>query len=914
MYQVLGEVSFENDEGVHLPPRLRAFLALLLVSPGLAAGRQEVATCLRWGQRFDDRSYRKLVSDLRKTALPGVEVGHEEYRCKIDVDRQLVDFLRFEDACREAKAHPGEGRTALLRRALGEWSGEPLQGLAKYDFTRQRKRLLGMWRAAWLDLVRSELESGDYLSAQEETTGALAQWPGDESFRALLLEARQAWAEETGAARGEGHPDPAAAGSEVPTRSGQLRVPATAGRRRTARPGSPGAPWQVPAGRLRLIGRDEELAAIGRVLDPAADDAAKSRIVVLSGMPGVGKTELAITWAHTRRELYEGALYANLQGFTAPEAESTESVLARFLAALEVEPPTPTPEAMAAAYRSALAARSILVLLDNVRDSAQARPLLPGPGASAAVVTSRNRLDGLAVREGARQLVVGPLTRDECLDLLRSELDDERVTAEWQPAKDLVQHCAGLPLAVTVLAANARSRPSLRLWDFEKQIREERKRLDAFAHNEDDIDMRTVFGYSYARLSEEARKLLHRIACYPGPTIGSHTTTLLSTLDAGSTRRAIEELREASLLQEAEYERFSLHDLMRIFAMEMAEKHEADGLVQLIDDTLDYLLYSAFAADRQIVPGRDLPITDDPGIAAFRPRSAEEALSWFDAEYPALSAAVRRADAHGRRRHAWLLPVVTVTYQWRRRLYHDSRASLEVAVRSVEQVGSRADRAAVDRLLAGALRNLGKFTMAEARLKSALNHSEEADDALGSALAANNLGVVLRESSQAAQAAAYFTRALEGFSSLGDSLGTASALAGLGAVEFDTGQLEQARQSCAKALELFEAGDDRSGVGDTRRMLGRIHAAQGAVERAIAEFAAARDCYRRMGYPPREAETLCEVAELMAGAGRITEARSALADARDIYAELTISESDLSAIDDRLRQWANTLPGQTEEA
>jgi tetratricopeptide (TPR) repeat protein len=393
-----------------------------------------------------------------------------------------------------------------------------------------------------------------------------------------------------------------------------------------------------------------------------------------------------------------------------------------------------------------------------------------------------------------------------------------------------------------------------------------------------------------------------------------HTVSSLSALDADSTFRAIEELRAASLLDEPEHERFSIHDLVRIFAREMAAAHEADRVGEILDGVFGYLLHSAYACDREIVRGRILPIDDDAARMAFRPDSPDEALAWFDAEYPALLAAIRHAEAGGHGRFAWLLPMVTVTYQWRHRLYVDSRKSLDSAIRAVEQIGSPADCAAVCRLLAGTFRNLDDFPMAAVLLKRALRLSGEAADALGSALAASNLGVVCRESSKPEEAVDYFNRALNEFRSLGDVLGEASALAGLGAVYFDECRYDQALQLCIEALGLFEAMDEMSGVGDTRRMLGRIRAAQGDAAEAIEYFAAARECYRRMGYPPREAEALREVSDLMAGTGRIAEARSALQDARRIYAGLVEPQADLEDIEDRLRRLESSPVTQAGEA
>ncbi len=428
--------------------------------------------------------------------------------------------------------------------------------------------------------------------------------------------------------------------------------------------GGPGhlVPHQLPIVPAHFIGRDAELTVLSGLLDQAPDAGDPVVIAAIGGSAGVGKTALALHWAHRVAERFpDGQLYADLRGFdsSGAHAEPGEAIRS-FLDALGVgaERVPARLDAQAALYRSLLVGKRVLVVLDNARDAGQVRPLLPGSPLCFTVVTSRDQLAGLSAAEGAHLLMLNVLRMEEAQKLLARRLGAARAAAQPEAIREIARLCAGLPLALSIAAARLNTRPAFALSAVAAELRNAESRLDALDAGDAKVNVRAVFSWSYRLLSPPAARMFRLIGLHPGPDITAPAAASLAGIPGEQARAALGELAHAFLLAEHVPGRFACHDLLRAYGAEQARGTDGNRECRAaVRRMLDHYLHTGNAAARLLQPADDTVTSPEP-LAAVTPkdiRSYPQAMAWFEAEHQVLMAAIVEAGEAQLDAYAWQL-------------------------------------------------------------------------------------------------------------------------------------------------------------------------------------------------------------------------------------------------------------------
>lgn len=636
-------------------------------------------------------------------------------------------------------------------------------------------------------------------------------------------------------------------------------------------------PGQLPGGVPDFVGRLAELRALAN----SVDGEAQADAVVISsidGAAGVGKTALALHWAHRVAGRFpDGQLHADLRGFS-PEGRAADpsDVIRGFLDALGV-PAERIPKGLddgAALYRSALAGRRMLVVLDNARDEEQVRPLLPGSPGSVALVTSRRRLSGLIAIEGARPVTVDVLSAPEARELLSRRVGSGRITTEPEAVAELIERCGRLPLALAVAAARAAGQPTLSLSALAAELRDADSRLDALDAGDPRAGVRTVLSWSYQGLSRPAARMFRLLGVYPGPDIAAPAAASLAGIPRAEARAALDELTDAQLLAERSPGRYALHDLLRAYAAEQAEaaEHPAERRAAL-HRALDHYLHTAHAAcqvlEAETVAESLSAVLASPqhGVTPERPGSYEQALAWFDSETGALLAAAARADDAGFQAHAWQIPCAAEVYFFRRGNRHGSAKMLSRAASAAESAGDTAGQAlALTGLGLASLRD-GAYAQATAHLSRSLDMYQKLGDRVAEARSHVGIGASLALQSRCGEALIHAQQARDLFREAGHTLGEAGALNNIGWYHARLDDYEQALAWCEQALAAFRGIGHRRGEATASDSLGYVHHRLGNHDRAIARGREAARIFRELGYRYEEAEALTHLGDAQEAAG-----------------------------------------------
>jgi tetratricopeptide (TPR) repeat protein/DNA-binding XRE family transcriptional regulator len=660
----------------------------------------------------------------------------------------------------------------------------------------------------------------------------------------------------------------------------------------------PTVPRQLHATVADFTGRAAELAALTRILDDAGAGAPGTVVIsAIGGTAGVGKTALAVHWAHHAAHRFaDGQLYVNLRGFDPSGTPAAPAEAVRgFLDALGVPPeriPVP-PDAQAALYRSLVADKQILIVLDNARDEQQVRPLLPASPRSLVLLTSRNQLGGLAAADGARLLSLDVLTHDEAIAMLTARVGSSRADAEPEAIAELAALCACLPLALAVAAARAAARPGFLLAALAAELRDANSRLDALDSGDPMASVQAVFSWSYRQLSADAARVFRLLGLHPGPDISVPAVASLAALDEPRARCLLRELTRAHLITEHAPGRYAFHDLLRAYAADQARTHDSERHVAA-GRVLDHYLHTADRAAR-LLNNLQEPVAlppPRPGTVPEECADDQQAMAWFEAEHQVLLAVITLAAGSGADIHAWQLPHALMPFLARRGHYEEWAGIQRTALAAATRGGDTAGQAISSRLLALACGWLGDFDQALAHAGNGIALYQRAGDRLGEARVRHTLSVAAERQKRYADALGHAEHALRLYQAIGHKEGEADTLNGVGWFHGLLGDYEQARAFCRRSLVLStEAG--------LRRLEAYAWDSLGYAEHHLGNLGEAAACYQRslrilpeFGDRYNEAATLTHLGDTWHAAGELPRARDAWQRAFTILDDLQLPDAD----------------------
>jgi DNA-binding SARP family transcriptional activator/tetratricopeptide (TPR) repeat protein len=860
-FSVLGPVEAHQDgRGVDLgPPRQRYVLGALLTDVNQVVAPDELASRI-WGDNPPLRAVPTLQSYLsRLRSVLSCEIHRRSGGYALEVDEDAVDLHRFRRFSANARDTDDETAAAMMSEALDCWRGPPLAGLDTPWAVRTREALQAERLTTELDYYDVQLRRGEHAAVLTDLAARADVHPLDERLAHQLLlalyrsgrqaEALQRYevvrlrlADELGA-----DPGPALQQLHQQMLTAAPTLDIVDRPRATAIP----VPRQLPAPPPVFTGRVRELAELDAALDPRNRAGGPTAISAVGGSGGIGKTCLALHWSYRHLDHFpDGQLYANLRGFD-DEAEplSPEVVIRTFLDGLGVgaEAIPGGLEAQAGLYRSLVAGKRMLVLLDNARDTDQIVPLLPGSPTCVVLVTSRQQLGGLIALHGARPLTLDVLGDPDAQDLLAGHLGHARLDREPDAVTDMLRACAGLPLALSIVAARASTRPTFPLAGVATELQDTAGRLDVLDAGHPRADLRTVFSSSYRALRPEAARLFRLLGLHPGPDVGMPAAASLAGVGVREVRSLLAELTRASLLTEHRPGRFVLHDLLRAYAAERGRlddtEHERHDAVRRI---LDHYLHTGITATVLLTPPRTRIDTDPPapGVTPEVLTDVSQATRWFSTERAAILAAIRSAARTGFDTHAWQLEWTIGHYLDRHVHWHDYAAACETALAATRRLGSQHAEAIILRDLARAHTQLGAYADAQSRLDRALDLYRQLDDPNGAAAVHLAFGRLLEPQGRPTEALAHVRQALELYRATGDRRGQAYTLNGIGWCQAQLGNYAETIATAAEALRL--AGEiEGAAVAGMWHTLGYAHLCVGDHSRAIdcleRAVAAARD-------------------------------------------------------------------------
>ncbi len=912
------------------PPTRQALLALLLAAGGQPVTMSAIIDVL-WGEDAPNSAVNLVhrhVGALRRLAEPGLPhratgsvilPGSGGYRMIVDAD--TLDLLRFrrlsEHAVRAAEAGNPTQATELFAEAMALWRGQVAAGVPDRIRTQPvflsvaREQLVAARRAATAALASPPV-SEDIVTGIQRLADVN---PLDEDLHAalvLLLAATGQQADALATYRtmrdrlsDELGIDP---GPQLRAARDQVLVAPPA-------PATPVAatrvvPTQLPADLASFTGRAAELARARTLLGGVSTAPVITTIV---GMAGVGKTTLAVRLAHDIAAHFpDGQFYVNLRGFDPSESVvSPDEALRGFLEALGVAPQgmPSDQDGRSSLYRSLLAGRRVLVLVDNARDADAVRPLLPGAAGCMTIVTSRHQLRGLVARNGAHPLTLGLLSAAESEQFLVHRLGATRITAERTAVDEIISRCGRLPLALAVVAARVATSPSLSLADVAADLY---NGGGALADPDGELDVRNVFSWSCGALRPATRRLFRLLGEHPGPELSVPAVASLTDLPPELTRTLLDELAGVHLLCERSPGRYMLHDLLFAYARELAGKESEEDRRAARHRLLDHYLHGASAAAATLFPYHTKVPVDPPsaGVIDVALGSYQLARKWLRTELPVLFSIVTQADDTGFAGHVWRTAAALELFLDRQGRRSDQVTVQLAALVSARRDGDRYGIAYTTRALGHAYSRAGDDRGAREYLPKALRLFGELGNRDGEAETSRNIAFLANTSGEHRPALDHYDHALTAYRSIENETGEAAVLNEIGWTLIMLGDHSGALDYCRRSVALHAATGNRNGEAAASDSLGYAYHHLGEYDKAIAHFQDALRIYQDISDRYLEADTLHHIGQSAMASGDLDTARRAWDDALDILNE--IGHPDAAAVlDKRLALTRSTRsPGQ----
>ena len=882
----------------------RVVLAILLAEAGHVVGTERLVDEI-WGERPPRAAVgavqdyvmrlRRVLGSRRDGPLVTRGRGYE-----LVVDDGEIDAKVFERLAESGRRGLVEGRleraVAQLTDGLALWQGAPLADVPPArTVAAEAARLEQRRLTATEDRLSARLELRQHAEVVTEVATLVTEYPLRERLHGQLMQAlyrcgrraealaaygraRQLLVDELGL-----EPGPELRELHRAVLDDDLSVARTG----TGRP-RPVVPAQLPPDIAGFTGRDADLERLDALLDRGG----ALVVSTIAGTAGVGKTALAVHWAHRVRDQFpDGQLYVNLRGYAAGSPLRPVDALARFLPALGVpadEVPAGAEDA-AGLYRSVLAERRVLVLLDNAGHPDQVRPLLPGSPGCLVLVTSRDKLGGLVARDGAVGLPLDVLSPAEARTLLAHLTGAGRVDREESAAAQLAELCGHLPLALRIAAANLTARPRVTIARYAEELAAGDRLAALQVDGDPHAGVRVAFDHSYAALTADARRLFRLLGPTPGADIGVPAAAALADLPTAQAAQLLDRLAAAHLIEEHAPGRYAFHDLLRRYAADRAatEDDERDRTAALAR-LYDFYLHGIDGAARRVYPQiLRLPLSD---ACTAHPTvdftDTAQASGWLDAERSNLVSAVGHAARRGPPEAAWRLADGLRGYLYLRMYTVDGTAVAAAGLAAAEREGNVRAQAASQLGLATLHWIQGKHQDAIDAYRRTLELTRRAGWAEGESTTLGNLGNVHWSLGELREAADRYTAALAVGGQTGRLLGQAIQLGNLGLVYWGLGQLQQAADHLEQAISLYQEQGSLSseartlaGLGEAYRALGRLDDASNVLTRAL-------HLHQEVGDRVGEADAIRALADVHREAGRYAEAnelvRTAVAAARDI--------------------------------
>ncbi|MFI7517851.1 ATP-binding protein [Micromonospora echinofusca] len=641
-------------------------------------------------------------------------------------------------------------------------------------------------------------------------------------------------------------------------------------------------PRQLPLDATRFVNREQTLNRLDAALpaDGMAAGAPSMSLAAIAGAPGVGKTALAVHWAHrVRRWFTDGDLYVDMRGYGPGPALDVGQALDTFLRALHVpaeQIPTDT-EGRAALYRSVLTGKRVLVVVDNVSTVSQVRPLLPATPTCMAIITSRSRLSGLVAREGASRMTLDVLSPDEAIALLRDSIGGDRVSAEPQAAAELAHRCAYLPLALRIIGERIANAPYATLAEFVADLALVDHQLDALTVDDDELsDVRAVFSWSYQALPGDTARFFRLLGLHAGSDISVAAAAAIAGVSLPRARNLLDQLTAAHLVQNTARDRYLFHDLLRAYALERAQAEETPEQQRCARRRVyTWYLWMAEEGRKVILPySHAIALSPaDTDVPLTPLRTVAEAMAWFEQERLNLLDTIRQADELGDHDIAWQLPVVSDGFFELKSYWADWRDIHLTGLRAARSAGSRLGEAANLRCLGDAYWRMEKRELALDCYRQGVNASRDVNDHWVEGFSLRGQGLIHEELGQIEEALNLYGQAREVFRHYGITRGEGMSLLSLGNCHRARGQLDTAIAHYQEAVAILDGINDQWSVAWASYPLGLAYQQNGQHDEALKQHQLALKLFRRFDDRRCEGLTLAALGDTFDATGQHDDAR-----------------------------------------